>query len=299
VASGVSLVTVPSILSCRVQVQITYVRTGISIMFQSGDRISLKDARFGVVKELVVENLGGKFLFAALTNPYDRLFVHIKARKHDSDFLPTPPERIEFEVSFQPGTPKRNNTFTVVEQFDGTCQFQTFVSGFNLNVPVAIGVNSTGEWTPAMPLKTSGDESLNFFVVATKSTGFTRDVTVMPYVFQKWELRRLVLEGFLRITNVIDPEAVSNCLALLNGALGIPGRVTAGGVQEQGFGKLAGDFSNSSIVRSLLRGRSLGILTSLLGAHGFDATNISAQIAFRFPERGLNGPKSVLDKTIR
>lgn len=101
-----------------------------------------------------------------------------------------------------------------------------------------------------------------------------------------WLKRRFVHEGYLHIPNGVSKSKVEKCQRLLMHNLGIPGAIVAGGAQE-GLGKLAGSLSNSVEVRELLLGEKiLSIIGNLMGGQkNIDCvTNLSAQIALRFPE---------------
>jgi hypothetical protein len=101
-----------------------------------------------------------------------------------------------------------------------------------------------------------------------------------------WLKRRFVHEGFLHIAEGVSREKASRCQRLLLHHLGVPGSIVPGGAQE-GLGKLAGSLSNASEVRELLLGeRAMAIIGDLMGgsANVDGLTNLSAQVALRFPE---------------
>jgi hypothetical protein len=106
------------------------------------------------------------------------------------------------------------------------------------------------------------------------------------YVFKQWQIRRFISEGYLQIPSVVQKEKIDECVRQLNHHLGKPGDIVAGGVQggEQ-LGKFTGHLSNCPAVKELLKGQVKLILSALFGgASGYESSNLSAQIAYRFPE---------------
>ena len=103
-------------------------------------------------------------------------------------------------------------------------------------------------------------------------------------VFQKWQLQRLIFEGYIHLRSIIDPAIVRNCMKYLAHTLGVPGSIHAGGAQV-GLGKLGGGVANGEAVKALYTDRLKCLIRSLMGPAVFDDIMFPAtQIALRFPE---------------
>ena len=304
---------------------------------QSGSFLVLNNAHG--VKELLVENLGGSLLLAESRNPYFRMHVDLNAitpaaAETTGTFADSYPQAF---VSFRNNSPQMNNMFTLKRIKSNLYALVTSIRkdrNSKSDSVFAVGFDVLGNYYTQMLetldfVSNHGENCFLFQVSFTTSpsaetgsgtcvTGAVPHYLTAPlYSFEKWQLRRFVMEGYLHIPEVANMDAVRNCLAVLNHELGVPGRVMAGGVQPQ-LGKLGGELSNCAAVRAVFHGRVegdievycilyemsanvgyrtllcrhlllkcnfvLGVINALLGANGCEKNHLSAQIAFRFPE---------------
>lgn len=254
-------------------------------MFDTGSVIQLKGSHPGCTKELIVENLGGRLLLAELTNPYSRMhFTGAGVRKGSDDILSGP-------VDFKSGSPHMSNMVEMAAGGGGKyavvlCS-RSNKGGSKLSDRLcALSIDKHGiySWVSIEPHDLKEDVACNFlFDVAVKrGSSFTN--LDHSFRFQQWQIRRLTTEGYLHLPRVCNASSVARCIATLNNALGVPGRVVAGGVQGEGLGKLAGDLSNCDAVKALFSGEVEAVVDALFAGAGADKCNLSAQIAFRFPE---------------
>lgn len=103
-------------------------------------------------------------------------------------------------------------------------------------------------------------------------------------ILTPYQKRRFISEGYLHIPQLVSEKAIFQAQRYLMHCLGQPGALVAGGAQP-GMGKLAGRASNAPEIQQLLQGSVMQLLDELLGANNIDnITNMSAQIALRFPE---------------
>lgn len=106
---------------------------------------------------------------------------------------------------------------------------------------------------------------------------------------QQFYLRRLAVDGFVVLDQIIDKDLITNCQRTLMHNLGVPGKVVAGGAQV-GLGKLEGSMSNCIEIRSLITHQLLSVLEEFFGSRQVDLESCNhAQIALRFPQ--INGTK--------
>jgi hypothetical protein len=169
------------------------------------------------------------------------------------------------------------------------CRFVATVRNGESDVEYSIGLGSDGEFvaTHCLEEEDKHDKSLFMLSKTTMNNGVlsVRPLHCSPRQYQKWEMRRFVLEGYLQLSSVVDEGRAGACIAALNHELGRPGKVVDGGIQEgHRLGKLSGELSNCGAVRDLLQGRVAAAIDGLLGEQGCERANLSAQIAFRFPE---------------
>jgi hypothetical protein len=186
----------------------------------------------------------------------------------------------------------------------GKCRFVATIRSGESDVEYSIGLDSNGQFIPIQNAS-EGDklgESLFVLSKATLKNGVRSHCPLhyAPRQYQKWELRRFVLEGYLQLSSVVDEERAAACIIALNHELGRPGKVVDGGIQEgHRLGKLAGDLSNCSAVRDLLQGKVAAAIDGLFGEHSCERGNLSAQIAFRFPEPPSPTPASPLGEGLQ
>lgn len=251
-------------------------------MFETGNIIQLKCCSSAITKELLVENFGGRLLLAEKSNPYFRINLIGADNKKDKQCG---------VVEFKNGSPQFNNMFELKTYGD---RKYLLVLGNKCNKSdnaqsgrlFALGVDKCGNfvWRCLDPkLMFEEGTSCFQFYVKVKSGELIRNLD-SKFEFQKWQLRRLVTEGYVHLPRICNNTNIDHCIAVLNNALGVPGRVVAGGVQSDGIGKLAGDLSNCEAVRSLFQGEVEAVVDALFAGAGAEKLNLSAQIAFRFPE---------------
>lgn len=239
-------------------------------------------------KELLVERLGAKFMFAEVASPYHRLRVCDEGNGR-------------YSTKFMMGTPCRENTFKLIEARNGLACFVLELSRRGAATGLEKGRVELAEY--ALTLGTTGtnfsiieyDHSHNVnceFIVTAVDTNLhsslSRPIFIPEHHFTAWELQRFVLEGYIQITGLVNRHDVDCSIAFLNHELGKPGRIVPGGVQNQ-LGKFTGDLSNCNELRRLIGGKLAAAVDALVGRGNYDKCNLSAQIAFRFPEPQL-GP---------
>jgi hypothetical protein len=255
----------------------------------SGSTLALSDPRSeGCKVELLVERRGGSLVLARLKNPYSRIHIN------------------EGGVKLTEGSPHWSNLFSLVPGSEGANELFSLVvtaasrtgdpARYALALDEACNLHSVlytyrcetdGHIVPGLSLCSV------FKVAVVDPLGAASPLSQPRFEFEKWQLRRFVHEGYIHMEGVADSAAVENCLRLLNHELGVPGQVVAGGVQD-GLGKLAGCLSNSPLVREVCRGAVGCIIDALGGGSGgsggsgcaYEMHNLSAQIAYRFPELG-------------
>lgn len=255
-----------------------------TVMIASGSILILKIPGTTVRNSFVVENFAGKLLLAQVHNPYARL--HISERG----------------LEYRSNTPQGNNLFTL--QANGCNRFSLVASlrdkstkaettfGLSISAEGVCGIVDMRAISPE-----TVDEGLCYefdvCIEEASADGVTvREVGVPVFSFEQWQLRRLLHEGFLRLNNTIDSTVLEECIATINHELGLPGRIVAGGIQEgEALGKLAGNLSNCAAVKNVLTGKAQAVLNAVFGADNYGNSNLSAQIALRFPE--LNKPSSL------
>jgi hypothetical protein len=254
---------------------------------ESGDTIVLDFGK--MAKHIIVEKLGDKFLLAEEHSPYKRLNIMVSKDRVAS-------------IAFAPGAPCKRNTFRLKELPMGKCSLVVSLRHGECDVEYALGVDSNGVFVPS---QSTGDESKSDNSLFQLSKAISRNgvrtyspLHSAPRQYSKWELRRFVLEGYLQLSSVLDGGTAAACIAALNHELGRPGKVVDGGIQEgHKLGKLSGELSNCGAVRDLLQGRVAAAIDGLFGESSCDRANLSAQIAFRFPEPPPTTPSGPLGET--
>jgi len=252
-------------------------------MIGTGSVLTLKELKSKSAKSFLVENFAGKLLLAQPGNPYARLHAAIDGLEYKS------------------GTPQSNNLFSLNEKGAGQYSLTTFLRDktSKKDIMLTLGVDAEGVWHAVDPV--SDNATVCTFHVEVEEPSQTgrvkRDLSVPPFEFEKWQVRRLLHEGYLQVAGVVDCAALDECLAMINHELGLPGRIVAGGIQEgEALGKLAGNLSNCSAVRGVLAGKMQSVLNAVFGEDNFENSNLSAQIAMRFPE--LNKPAELESSNI-
>lgn len=217
------------------------------------------------IKVIVDEKKSGIFTVALVVHPYQRIRVRDDGLVDSSDLVG---KNSFFSLEESSEAPDEIYLKSTVRSKDGASQsFYLYPLNGSL-------VTST---TPQR-LKVQVEQlSMASLVTVPKDINFS---------LEPWLKRRFAHEGFLHIPNAVSKAKVIQCQRLLMHHLGIPGSVVAGGAQD-GLGKLAGSLSNSLEIRELLLGEKiLMMIADLMG--GLDnidgLTNLSAQIALRFPE---------------
>lgn len=113
----------------------------------------------------------------------------------------------------------------------------------------------------------------------------TETVERARVLLSKPQLRRFVLEGYLHLSNVISLQEIQIVRKLLHYQLGQIGSLVPGAIQGGNYGKFGGEMTNHPALRSLVVNTQLRpILEQLLGSSIFNQSNLSCQVAFRFPE---------------
>lgn len=109
---------------------------------------------------------------------------------------------------------------------------------------------------------------------------------MLPRTFlNKLQLRRFVSEGYLQLPSLIPVKEIQAVRKLLHHQLGQVGSLVPGAIQGGNYGKFGGEMTNHPKLRELVvRTQLRNVLEELLGAAIFNMTNLSCQVAFRFPE---------------
>lgn len=237
----------------------------------------VKDALFGHINVFIIEKVGMQGCTLALTtNPYQRLTI-------DKDV-----------ALFKSGSIGANNVFRI-DQLSEDTEKRLWTLSVNGNkkdgvARVYLGVTANGSYAVCSSIMGSNVESTNFYLKLLPhaydsydySQCFTEVKSVCP--LKQWQTRRFVNEGYIHLPRIVDSAAIIECVRYLNHHLGRPGAIVAGGVQTgESLGKFDGHLSNCSAVRAVFK-QTERILDTLLGVGGYDNSNISGQIAFRFPE---------------
>jgi hypothetical protein len=238
----------------------------------TGDVISLLCPSNGFRTELLVECVGENLLLAELTSPYDRLRV-----------VSMPDNSLT--VIQCGGPPTRGSFFQLLEQDDGKYCFLSSVKANGQERQCALSLSVHGRWiaverSPKINVELNPSPS---FLLRVKRKGSIIDIGLPLITVTKWEIRRFVLEGYLILPKVVDIETAATCSAYINHELGKPGKVVAGGIQD-GLGKLSGDASNNPAIRAAFTARVQSVVDAFMGADCYEKTNLSAQVALRFPE---------------
>lgn len=129
------------------------------------------------------------------------------------------------------------------------------------------------------------DDSGNLCTVSNATTVPIQFASSFPLcILTAYHKRRFISEGYLHFSQLVSEKDVFQAQRYLMHCLGQPGAVVAGGAQP-GMGKLAGRTSNAPEIQRLLQGSVVQLLDELFGPNSVDnLTNMSAQIALRFPE---------------
>lgn len=127
-----------------------------------------------------------------------------------------------------------------------------------------------------------------FKVYRAESSDAARTIeqVVLPRSFlNKVQLRRFVSEGYLHLPSLIPVKDIQAVRKLLHHQLGQVGSLVPGAIQGGNYGKFGGEMTNHPKLRELVvRTQLRNVLEELLGAAIFNMTNLSCQVAFRFPE---------------
>jgi hypothetical protein len=248
-------------------------------MMESGSLLFLKDSIFGVINYFIVEKVGFNSLsIARIENPYHRLHFENET------------------IVFKSGPTGRNNILTL-ECVDSSLSLYRLgvlkTKEKDCKIFSYIGVSQTGSLS--VGTKSNEDSISTTFHVIFKpySNALVDPVAVFEssklsseYKFKQWQVRRFVNEGYIQLPRIVKKDKIDECVRYLNHHLGKPGDIVAGGVQggEQ-LGKFTGHLSNCSAVKELLKGQVELVLNALFGgSSGYEGSNLSAQIAYRFPE---------------
>lgn len=105
------------------------------------------------------------------------------------------------------------------------------------------------------------------------------------HLLNKVQLRRFVSEGYLHLPSLIPLKEIQTVRKLLHHQLGQVGSLVPGAIQGGNYGKFGGEMTNHPKLRELVvRTQLRNVVEELLGAAIFNMTNLSCQVAFRFPE---------------
>lgn len=250
-------------------------------MIESGSILILKVPGTNLSKSFVVENFAGKLLLAQVHNPYARLH-----------FAP-------HCIDYRSNTPQGNNLFTLQPNDCNRFSLVITLRDKAAKKDTTFGLALDAEGMCAM-VDLSNISSLckdkglcyefDICVEEMSAEGVvSRSIGVPMFCFEKWQLRRILHEGYIRLRNIIDHAALEECIRTINHELGLPGKIVAGGIQEgEALGKLAGNLSNCAAVRRVLTGQAQAVLNAVFGVDNYENKNLSAQIALRFPELDKN-----------
>jgi hypothetical protein len=237
---------------------------------QTGDILSLRRSEAEIadreeneaIRVIVDEKKAGIFTLALIFQPYQRIRVRDDGRVDSSDLV------------------GKNSFFSIEE-----------LSGDEVHLQSTVKSKDGSECFFLFPLNGSlvtstTPQRVKVQVEQLSMTSIATTPKDMNFSLEPWLKRRFRNEGFLHIPNAVSTGKVTQCQRLLMHHLGIPGSVVPGGAQD-GLGKLAGSLSNSPEIRELLLGEKiLAMIADLMGGlQNIDGlTNLSAQIALRFPE---------------
>jgi hypothetical protein len=246
---------------------------------ETGNILNLFNSKFGLSHRFLLEKTSGNnFLLGSTVNPYSRLHV-----KDDGN------------VIFRVGPPPKRGFIIESQSHNDSCKL------ISLALPkdpaaqsgcYCLSTNKHGD-LKCLPLDQHGAALDNnwdsYFVMSVSTINIVEsEPTTKPPIFPayclpKWQINRLVSEGYILFNRAIDHKKLMACEKRLNRYLGTPGGLVAGGTQPQ-LGKLCGEASNCHEVKDLLSGNLAALVSALLGQDNADLSNISGQIAFRFPE---------------
>lgn len=244
-------------------------------MIASGSTLLLNVPGTNISKSFIVENFAGKLLLAQPSNPYARLHVG--------------PDGLDYRSN----TPQGNNLFTL--QPNACSRHSVLITlrdkATKKDITFGLAIDGIGMCSMVdMQNIDANNEGLCYefdISVEDKSAEgvVVRGIGIPSFNFEKWQMRRFLLEGYLHLHNIIDAVALEECIATINHELGLPGKIVAGGIQEgEALGKLAGNLSNCAAVRNILTGKAQAVLNAVFGRDNYESNNLSAQIALRFPE---------------
>lgn len=159
-----------------------------------------------------------------------------------------------------------------------------------------IALSETGELTASLVQENNdcNDPTAVFVIQQYSDVASTESPTISlktepveraRALLSKPQLRRFVLEGYLHLSNVISLQEIQTVRKLLHYQLGQIGSLVPGAIQGGNYGKFGGEMTNHPALRSLVVNTQLRpILEQLLGSSIFNQSNLSCQVAFRFPE---------------
>lgn len=246
---------------------------------ESGSILFLKDTLYGVINYFVVEKVGFNSLsIARVENPYHRLNVENET------------------IVFKSGPTGRNNILTL-ESLDLSSSLYKLgvlkTKEKDCKTFSYIGVSETGSLSVATKNNENNISTVFHAIFKSYSNLIIDPVSIFEnskinseYTFKQWQVRRFVTEGYIQLPSIVKKYKIDECVRYLNHHLGKPGDIVAGGVQggEQ-LGKFTGHLSNCAPVKELLKGQVELVLNALFGnSGGYESSNLSAQIAYRFPE---------------
>jgi hypothetical protein len=287
----------------------------VTATFATNDVIRLCDVVFGHERSLLLEVVGGAtgspgYMAALVQQPYQRLHVTPK----DVFFKSATPNRDNL-LSIEPVATERTVVLLASAAPAKAAKSLTALTAERYCVGVTsddrlVSVRIAGPLpaAPTLQCPTHGLVSVWFALstvslaalastvaaaaaapVAPVATAASQHPQRQQQVLQAWQLRRFASEGFLHVPGLIPRDRVDHCAAFLLHHMGLVGCLVGGGVQGNQYGKFPGQVSNSDVVRNLvLTTRVHDVVTQLFGTAIWNRKNISAQIAFRYPQFRTN-----------
>eukprot|EP01038_Epipyxis_sp_PR26KG_P014226 gene14226-19089_t len=271
-------------------------------IIQSGTVLQLTDTLYHKNIRVVIENPAYNYnniILAPFDNPYLRFTVD---EKQDSTIRPVvlkscvkPNESCIFHLAYYD---RANQLVQFVHgKLSSGSNFKSTTKNKGTHRPIIddnrsflLGINEIGGYyvTSADLAMSNVSTIFHMEILQNSSTTITSNKPKLiqlhkTKILKKSHFRRFVLEGYLHIPNVINKQSLDSCLSEFNRTLGIPNALVRGGVQSN-FGKFPGHLSNNNVIRDLFKTNIENILDELFGENNYENSNISAQIAFRFPE---------------
>lgn len=218
-------------------------------------------------------------------------------------------------VEFRHSPPNRNNILTFTPSSSDHAVFihttRTSASLANCNYLICHSNGSLACWSTSEPpsngrfhvVRGPTEEDSTSLSISSPTQPFMSSAPALPLktpLLSRWQVRRFAMEGYLQVPALIPLSVVSEVRRLLHCQLGQVGSLVAGGIQGGSFGKFGGEMSTHPKIRSLVTKTSLKDIleAAFLGAPIHQLSNLSAQIAFRFPEMPSSSSSSTASRDI-